>query len=267
MTGQRAVTLSIVTIALGIAVAELVLFSQAESKEPAVTQTERVTSASQPMTERQKGPVLPPPGVYVQQVILTRVSNASGLAAVQSGGRLAYATVDEVPEWQGRGPAPPLIVHSERSTGEMLGGQGEAGSFGEVEALAERDGRVVFPYKTGAQSVVLRDGTMDIPVVGPTLINTLRQKSEALAAPPFYFEFEGLAWQEKQWILLCAVVRPDAADTPKSTMANSPHASGRDTTDRISSHPMERWQTYTDYGAALDMTEDGLRSSVFIVEE
>ena len=158
-----------------------------------------------------------PTGVTGRIVTLASVSNASGLAVVEHNGRRVAATVDEVDEWRGEGDPPPLIVLSSLETGEQVGGVLSIGMFGEVEALARRDGRWAFPYKTGAQRVVVRDGNNDINVIGPAVISQLRDASAALVEGPLYFEFEGLDSSEKGWEFVVAVVEPDARDTPRST--------------------------------------------------
>ena len=151
---------------------------------------------------------------------LHAVSNASGLALVERDGRQLVATVDEVDEWNGGPDVPPLITFSDRLTGARVGGERHVAEFGEVEALAERDGRLAFPYKTDRQAVVLRWGDQDIPVVTPAVIAALDAQSRAAGLQgALFYEFEGLAWHRGHWELLAAVVRPDVRETPSSTMA------------------------------------------------
>ena len=261
MSGQKSVVFAVIILALGIGAAELVLQAVDQTKEE--QSSDRATTGMTAETQNEspnQGPLKLPPGVYVEQVILPRVSNASGLASVMLNGRPAYATVDEVSEWSGEGPPPPLISYSERLSGTLLGGEGTAGAYGEVEALTERNGRLVFPYKTDAQRVVLRDGTDNIPIVEKFLIEQLERQAAAVAQPPFYFEFEGLAWHASRWVLLCAVVRPNAPDTPASTVANILITTREDGSNPQLSKPIhwEDGRLYTDYGAALDYTEAGL---------
>jgi hypothetical protein len=66
----------------------------------------------------------------------------------------------------------------------MQGGEGHVAQYGEVEALSLIDGRVVFPYKTDAQTVVLRDGYQVIPLINPSTIKKLRDAAEKVASGP-----------------------------------------------------------------------------------
>ncbi|HIA01400.1 MAG TPA: hypothetical protein EYN66_05750 [Myxococcales bacterium] len=155
----------------------------------------------------------------IRTVILESVSNASGLIIIEHEGQRFAATVDEVPEWNRKEAPPPLITWSSIHDGSMRGGEGRVAEYGEVEALAHIDGRAVFPYKTGRQSVVVRDGNQDIPLITTATLKQLHKKAAKLASGPLFFEFEGLAYFAGGWELLVSVVRPNVQDTPKSTMA------------------------------------------------
>lgn len=150
------------------------------------------------------------------EVHLDAVSNASGLTLVERDGELLVATVDEVDEWEGGEERPPLVTLSAMD-GRPVGGEGRVASFGEVEALAVRDGVIAFPYKTGAQRVVLRWGDKELPLIDAPQIAQLNAAAAAVSRGPFYHEFEGLEWFEGGWQLIDAVVAPDVRDTPAST--------------------------------------------------
>lgn len=196
----------------------------------------------------------------VKEIRLQRVSNASGLVLLTRKGRRVVATVDEVDAWRRQEPPPPLVTFSDPVTGAPLGGQGAVGSLGEVEALTQKAGEVALLYKTGAQRVVLRHGDKDLPLVGPGVIARLRQAArQAGATEPMYFEFEGLASTNRGWEVICSVVRPDARDTPRSTMSVfrlAFDASGALT--RLSA-PFRREDgtLHVDYAASLDVTASG----------
>ena len=196
----------------------------------------------------------------ITTVPLQSVSNASGLALVHGPDGLRVATVDEVDEWQGGGDPPPLITLSDPQTGDAVGGQGHIAELGEVEALALRDGVFAYPYKTGAQDVVLRWGTTDIPLVGPQVIVTLDAAAKEAGPPPYFYEFEGLEWFGQRWELLAAVVRPDVRETPSSTIAVSRLWFKPDGTfERLSPlFRLEQSELYRDYAAALCVVGDDI---------
>ncbi len=147
---------------------------------------------------------------------LSAVSNASGLALLERDGQLLVATVDEVDEWHGGPERPPLITYSNLD-GDAVGGEGSVAIYGEVEALAVRDGVLAFPYKTDAQRVVLKWGQREMVVIDRPEIARLDAAAAEVARGPFFHEFEGLEWFEGGWQLLDAVVSPTARDTPAST--------------------------------------------------
>jgi hypothetical protein len=120
----------------------------------------------------------------IRQLSLAAVSNASGLVVIERDGQRLVATVDEVSEWTRSEDPPPLITWSSITDGSMQGGEGHVAQYGEVEALSLIDGRVVFPYKTDAQTVVLRDGYQVIPLINPSTIKKLRDAAEKVASGP-----------------------------------------------------------------------------------
>ncbi len=198
----------------------------------------------------------------VRVVVLERVSNASGLELVTRDGQRVVATVDEVDAWEGPGAPPPLITFSDPRAGHYLGGEGSAGAFGEVEALAATAAGVLrFSYKTDAQRVVLREGDRDVPLVEADTIARLQLEANKVTTGPTYFEFEGMATTSDGGVaLLVAVVDPGARETPRSTKAILLLTfSAQGTLQRLT--PPFRWpdgRLYTDYAAALDLTPEGL---------
>jgi hypothetical protein len=198
--------------------------------------------------------------IKVRTIHLEGVSNASGLVIITRDGERLAATVDEVSQWTLPQDPPPLITWSSLVDGHMVGGQGKVAEYGEVEGLALMDGRIIFPYKTGRQSVVLRDGDQDLPLITTETLKQLRDRAVKVAGGPLFFEFEGVAQAAGGWELLVSVVRPNAKDTPKSTMAvfrmSFKRAGGL---ERISPPIRHADGTlYTDYGGALDVLESGL---------
>ncbi len=194
------------------------------------------------------------------RVVLRTVSNASGLALVRGGGELLVATVDEVDEWEGGADPPPLVTLSDPETGESVGGQWHVAAFGEVEALAVRDGKLAFPFKTGAQAVSVHWNDRNISLVDEQVIRRLDEAASRIATGPFFYEFEGLEWHAGRWQLLCAVVRPDVRETPSSTVLITRLWFGPDGAfQRLS--PWFRDESgalYHDYAAALCVVGDDL---------
>ena len=193
-------------------------------------------------------------------ITLSAVSNASGMVLLTMDGKRLIATVDEVDEW-GRPEEPPPLITLSDDTGQAVGGFLKVAAFGEVEALAIKDDAVAFVYKTGIQTVVVRDRTEDIVLVNAPVVAELRRRAQAVAEPPYFFEFEGLDFVEetRTWELICAVVLPDARDTPASTKAvfRMEHAEDGKLL-RIS--PAVRYPDgtiYKDYAASLHVV-DGL---------
>ncbi|MBT9558003.1 MAG: hypothetical protein IV100_18350 [Myxococcales bacterium] len=206
-------------------------------------------------------PATPVPGVPGLTVtLLGAVSNASGLALQREGGALRVATVDELDEWEGESPPPPLITLSDPVTGHAVGGVGVAGAVGEVEALAATPGGFAYPWKTGEQSVVLRlpDGT-DRALVTPSVlgrldraIDAIRDEATARQARVFW-EFEGLDATPTGWELLATAVDRDARDTPASTFASFRLSFDSEVRLTRLSPPLRRrdGRLHRDYAAAL----------------
>jgi hypothetical protein len=192
-------------------------------------------------------------------VALQQVSNASGLELIERNGELLAATADEVDEWEGPGDPPPLIVLSRLTDGAMVDGVGKAGSVGEIEALAERNGQPAFPFKTDGQAISIRVGEQSTPVIGPSIIARLESEARKLAQPPCWFEFEGLARAPLGWAFVVSVVRPNVRDTPRSTLANFLLHVGDDGALQSLTPPITKadGSLYTDYGASLDLLPDG----------
>ena len=123
-----------------------------------------------------------------------------------------------------------------------------------------KNGSIAFPYKTGAQTVILRHEEQDITLINKAVIAQLTEKMKAIDAPPYFFEFEGLAGTEAGWELVCSAVRPNARDTPRSTMAVFRMAFEPDGKLSKVSPPIRRHDgtLYKDYAAALDVLDSDL---------
>ncbi|MFT5430208.1 MAG: hypothetical protein ACI9OJ_000881 [Myxococcota bacterium] len=195
----------------------------------------------------------------IRTIALEMVSNASGMVVAERGGKRVIITVDEVPEWEGSGPPPPLMSWNDPLTGKQLGGTGRAGEWGEVEALALRDGRVIFPYKTGPQRVVIRDGNQDIVLTDDAAIQQLTNAVRTVAKGPWFFELEGLAWTGKGFELVVAALLGDAEDGPISTRAVLRAQFGPEGGITRLSPPLRdsTGALRTDYAAALHVLDDG----------
>lgn len=196
----------------------------------------------------------------LRAVVLEQVSNASGLELVYRNGERLVATLDEVSEWAGRpDDAPPMILLSRVSDGKAVGGERRVGQFGEVEALATRDGRLVFPYKRHGQVLVVRDGEKDIPLVDEAIIARLKEATRAVAEPPFWFEFEGLDFENGRWEVLVSAVHQDAPHPPESTLALFRLRVSAEGRFESLSGALRWWDgsLYRDYGGAIDVLPDG----------
>lgn len=223
---------------------------------------------------RESGGPRPGPGIAAAPVpgapgltltTLGAVSNASGLALVRDSGRLWVATVDELDEWEGESPPPPLITSSDPVSGDAVRGHGAAGALGEVEALAATAEGFAYPWKSGEQAVNLRlpNGT-DRPLVTPDVLARLEGAFAAIRAESraerarIFWEFEGLDATKSGWELLATAVDRDARDTPASTFATFRLSFDNAVQLTRLSPPLRRrdGRLHRDYAAALCVLAD-----------